>query len=193
MDDDLFLIGDIENEYKKLSAEAKKKYPKIKEIIDFSLKTIDKIKSTIVAPNSSINNISQAKKKFENDLHLSMDIIIKPLMVISEGKYSKLNFSCVLILKKLITYNYITEHEYNNIIKILKEMYDNSNEDTQLKILEALQSLISINVTKITDETLNNIMVIFCRIYCFKNIETKNALQLILGTFMKKIFDYCDK
>ena len=192
MDDDLFLIGDIENEYKKLSAEAKKKYPKIKEIIDFSLKTIDKIKSTIVAPNSSINNISQAKKKFENDLHLSMDIIIKPLMVISEGKYSKLNFSCVLILKKLITYNYITDHEYNNIIKILKEMYDNSNEDTQLKILEALQSLISINVTKITDETLNNIMVIFCRIYCFKNIETKNALQLILGTFMKKIFDYCD-
>jgi hypothetical protein len=65
MDDDLFLIGDIENEYKKLSAEAKKKYPKIKEIIDFSLKTIDKIKSTIVAPNSNINNISLAKKNLK--------------------------------------------------------------------------------------------------------------------------------
>ena len=71
-------------------------------------------------------------------------------------------------------------------------MYDNSNEDTQLKILEALQSLISINVSKISEETLNNIMIIFCRIFCFKNLETKNALQLILGTFMKKIFDYCD-
>ena len=174
------------------SAESKKKYPKIKELVDFSLKTIDKIKSTIVSPNNNNNNISQAKKQFENDLHLSMDIIIKPLMVISEGKYSKLNFSCVLILKKLITYNYITDHEYNSIIKILKDMYDNSNEDTQLKILETLQSLISINVTKISAETLNNIMIIFCRIFCFKNIETKNALQLILGTFMKKIFDYCD-
>ena len=113
-------------------------------------------------------------------------------MIISENKYSKFNLSCVLILKKLITYNYITESEYNDIIKILKEMYDNSNEDTQLKILETLQSLISINVSKISEETLNNIMIIFCRIFCFKNIETKNALQLILGTFMKKIFDYCD-
>ena len=188
MDDDLFLINDIENDYKKLSIEAKKKYPKIKEYVDFSLKTIEKIKSTIASPN----NNKDISKKFKDELHLSMDIIIKPIMIISEGKYTKLNFNSVLILKKLITYNYITEKEYDNIIKILKEMYDNSNEDTQLKILEALQSLISINISKISEETLNNIMIIFCRIFCSKNIETKNAIQLILGTFMKKIFDYCD-
>jgi len=121
-----------------------------------------------------------------------MYLIIKPIIIISEGKYSKLNFSCILILKKLITYNFITENEYNNIIKVLKDMYDSSNEDTQLKILETLQSLISINVTKISEETLNNIMIIFCRIFCFKNMETKNALQLMLGSFMKKIFEYCD-
>lgn len=191
MDDDLFLISDIESEYKKLSTETKKKYPKIKELVDFSLKTLDKIKSTIVSPNN-ITNISQAKKQFRNDLNLSMNLIIKPIETISEGKYSKLNFSCVLILKKLITYNFITENEYNSIIKVLKDMYDSSNEDTQLKILETLQSLISINVTKISEETLNNIMIIFCRIFCFKNMETKNALQLILGSFMKKIFEYCD-
>ena len=191
MDDDLFLINDIEKEYKKLSTETKKKYPKLKEIVDFALKTLDKIKSTIITPNSAMS-ISQTKKQFESELQLSMNIIIKPIMVISENKYSKFNLSCVLILKKLITYNYITESEYNNIIKVLKEMYDNSNEDTQLKILETLQSLISINVSKISEETLNNIMIIFCRIFCFKNLETKNALQLILGTFMKKIFDYCD-
>ena len=191
MDDDLFLINDKEKEYKKLSTETKKKYPKLKELVDFSLKTIDKIKSTIISPNSNLS-ISQTKKQFESELQLSMNIIIKPIMVISENKYSKFNLSCVLILKKFITYNYITESEYNNIIKILREMYDNSNEDTQLKILETLQSLISINVSKISEETLNNIMIIFCRIFCFKSIETKNALQLILGTFMKKIFDYCD-
>ena len=191
MDDDLFLINDIENEYKKLAIEAKKKSPKLKEIVDFSLKTIEKIKSPIANPNNIVN-ISQAKKQFQNDLHLSMEIIIKPIMIIAKEKYSKLNFSSVLILKKLITYNYITDNEYNNIIKALKEMYDSSNEDTQLKILEALQSLISINVSKISEETLNNIMIIFCKIFCFKNIETKNAIQLILGTFMKKIFDYCD-
>ena len=191
MDDDLFLINDIEKEYKKLSTEIKKKYPKLKELVDFSLKTIEKIKSSVISPNSYIN-ISQVKKEFQSELQLSMNIIIKPIMIISENKYSKFNLSCVLILKKLITYNYITESEYNDIIKILKEMYDNSNEDTQLKILETLQSLISINVSKISEETLNNIMIIFCRIFCFKNIETKNALQLILGTFMKKIFDYCD-
>ena len=191
MDDDLFLINDIEKEYKKLSTETKKKYPKLKELVDFSLKTIDKIKSSMISPNSNMS-ISQTKKQFESELQLSMNIIIKPIMVISENKYNKFNLSCVLILKKLITYNYITASEYNNIIKVLKEMYDNSNEDTQLKILETLQSLISINVSKISEETLNNIMIIFCRIFCFKNIETKNALQLILGTFMKKIFDYCD-
>ena len=191
MDDDLFLINDIEKEYKKLSSETKKKYPKLKELVDFSLKTIEKIKSSVISPNIN-TNITQVKKQFESELQLSMNIIIKPIMIISENKYSKFNLSCVLILKKLITYNYITESEYNDIIKILKEMYDNSNEDTQLKILETLQSLISINVSKISEETLNNIMIIFCRIFCFKNIETKNALQLILGTFMKKIFDYCD-
>ena len=69
-------------------------------------------------------------------------------------------------------------------------MYDNSNEDTQLKILEALQSLISINFIKITNEKLNIIMLIFCRIYFFKNLEIKNTLQLILCTFINKIFDY---
>ena len=192
MDDDLFLINDIEKEYKKLSQEMKKKYPKLKELVDFSLKTIEKIKSTVISP-TSYSNISQVKKQFESELQLSMNIIIKPIIDISENnKYSKFNLSCVLILKKLITYNYITEGQYNIIIKVLKEMYDNSNEDTQLKILETLQSLISINVSKISEETLNNIMIIFCRIFCFKNIETKNALQLILGTFMKKIFDYCD-
>ena len=191
MDDDLFLINDIEKEYKKLSTETKKKYPKLKELVDFSLKTIEKIKSSVISPNS-YTNISQVKKQFQSELQLSMNIIIKPIIIISENKYSKFNLSCVLILKKLITYNYITESEYNDIIKILKEMYDNSNEDTHLKILETLQSLISINVSKISEETLNNIMIIFCRIFCFKNIETKNALQLILGTFMKKIFDYCD-
>ena len=191
MDDDLFLINDIEKEYKKLSTETKKKYPKLKELVDFSLKTIDKIKSAMISPNTSLS-ISQVKKQFESELQLSMNIIIKPINIISENRYSKFNLSCVIILKKLITYNYITESEYNNVIKILKEMYDNSNEDTQLKILETLQSLISINVSKISEETLNNIMIIFCRIFCFKSIETKNALQLILGTFMKKIFDYCD-
>ena len=191
MDDDLFLINDIEAEYKKLSTEIKKKYPKIKDLVDFALKTINKLKTTITSKNNNLNS-AQEKEQFKNDLKWSMDIIIKPLMVISEGKYYKLNFSSVLILKKLITYNYITDKQYNNVIKILKDMYDNSNEDTQLKILEALQSLISINITKITEETLNNIMIIFCRIFCFKNVETKNAIQLILGTFMKKIFEYCD-
>ena len=55
-------------------------------------------------------------------------------------------------------------------------MHDNSNEDNQLKIREVLQSLININVSKISEETLNNIMIIFYRIFCFKNLETKNAL-----------------
>ena len=81
MDDDLFLINDIEKEYKKLGTETKKKYPKLKELVDFSLKTIDKIKSIIISPNSSIN-ITETKKKFESDLQLSMNIIIKPIIVI---------------------------------------------------------------------------------------------------------------
>ena len=75
----------------KLGAETKKKYPRIKELVDFSLKTLEKIKSGIVSPNN-ITNITQAKKQFRNDLNLSMDIIIKPIIIISEGKYSKLNF-----------------------------------------------------------------------------------------------------
>ena len=82
MDDDLFLINDIEKEYKKLSTETKKKYPKLKELVDFSLKTIDKIKSAMISPNTSLS-ISQVKKQFESELQLSMNIIIKPINIIS--------------------------------------------------------------------------------------------------------------
>ena len=116
MDDDLFSINDIEKECKKLSTVTKKKYSKLKELVDFSLKTKEKIKSTVISPNSYAN-ITEIKKQFKSELQLSMNIIIKSIMVISENKYSKFNFSCVLILKKLIIYNYITECEYNNIIK----------------------------------------------------------------------------
>ena len=74
----------------------------------------------------------------------------------------------------MITYNLFIINDSNYLIKILKEIFDNSNEDSQLKILETLQYIISSNKIKYNEENINNIMIISCKIFDFKNNEYKN-------------------
>ena len=73
MDEIPLLINDIENDYKKLGNECKKKYNTIREIIDISLKAILKLK-----------NLENDEKKFKSELSVSIEILIKPIMTIVE-------------------------------------------------------------------------------------------------------------
>ena len=172
------LINDIETDYKKLGNECKKKYNTIREVIDISLKAISKLK-----------DIENDKEKFKAELSVSIEILIKPIMIITEGKHVKLYLQCIIILKKLVIYNFITSNESNNIIKFLKEIFDNSLEDIQLKVLETLQSMISSNNINYNQTNIDNIMIICCKTFSFKNIEFKNPIKLIFQILIKGIFE----
>ena len=172
------LINDIETDYKKLGNECKKKYNTIREVIDISLKAISKLK-----------DIENDKEKFKAELSVSIEILIKPIMIITEGKHVKLFLQCIIILKKLVIYNFITSNESNNIIKFLKEIFDNSLEDIQLKVLETLQSMISSNNINYNQTNIDNIMIICCKTFSFKNIEFKNPIKLIFQILIKGIFE----
>ena len=171
-------INDIEADYKKLGNDCKKKYNTIREVIDISLKAISKLK-----------DIENDKEKFKAELSVSIEILIKPMMIITEVKHVKLYLQCIIILKKLVIYNFITSNESDYIIKILKEIFDNSSEDIQLKVLETLQSMISSNNINYNQTNIENIMIICCKTFSFKNIEFKNPIKLIFQTLVKGIFE----
>ena len=171
-------INDIEADYKKLGNDCKKKYNTIREVIDISLKAISKLK-----------DIENDKEKFKAELSVSIEILIKPMMIITEVKHVKLYLQCIIILKKLVIYNFITSNESDYIIKILKEIFDNSSEDIQLKDLETLQSMISSNNINYNQTNIENIMIICCKTFSFKNIEFKNPIKLIFQTLVKGIFE----
>ena len=178
MDEIPLLINDIENDYKKLGNECKKKYNTIREIIDISLKAILKLK-----------NLENDEKKFKSELSVSIEILIKPIMTIVEGKHVKLYLQSIGILKKLIIYNLISNNDSENIIKFLKDIFDNSTEDIQLKVLETLQSIITSNHINYNQSNVDNIMIICCKTFSFKNIEFKNPVKLIFQILIKGIFE----
>ena len=191
MEDYSFLISDIEMEYKKYHDNLKKKYPKIRESIETSLKSIESLKQIIL--NKDDNN---SVINFKNELNKLNAILLKPIYLVIDNKYTKLYLTSLSLLKKFVIYNLINNDEYNNIINCLKEIFLIQNEDIQLKVLEILQYIINGNVTKLTNVNIDNIMNI-CKIDNIKGhikyTECKNAIKLILSILAKKIFDITEE
>ena len=75
-----------------------------------------------------------------------------------ENKHTKLYLNSLSLLKIFVIYNLIYETEYGNIINYLKYILCHQNEDIQLKVLEILQYIINGDITKLTDNNINNIM-----------------------------------
>ncbi|MCQ2815941.1 MAG: hypothetical protein MJ252_01625 [archaeon] len=175
------LLSDLEQDYKKLSAECKRKYSTVKDIIEISLKSIDTLKNLSSSKDSS--------EKFKEELSQSSDFLFKPIIVITDNKYSKLYLYCSHIIKKLVSYNLVSNDNSTVLITLLKEIFEGSNEDIQLKILETLQLMISSNKMKIENENINKVMIISCKLFSLKNIEFKNPIKLLFQTFMKTIMD----
>ena len=184
LSDSTALISDLEQDYKKLSNECKKKYNIIREVIDISMKAIEKLIT-----------ISKEKEKFTQELALSFEILIKPIMIITESKHIKLYYYSVIIIKKLVTYNFVPVNAAKEVINIVKELFDNSSEEIQLKILETLQSMINSNKIAIDNDSINNILSISCKMFSVKSVEFKNPIKLLLKTVIKVTFEqiYNDK
>ena len=190
MDDYAFLLSDIENEYIKFfNMIAKKKFNQLKQPCDIALQKIDALKKIIPNNNQEENKIDN----FKTELNNSSEIILKPIYLVLELKYSKIYLNILSILKKILAYNLINDIEYIKIINTLKEFFfSTQNEDIQLKVLEILQHIISANLVKLSEDNINNIIQI-CNIDSIKthikSIEIKSAIKLLLNILIKKIFE----
>ena len=194
MDDYSFLISDIEIEYKKyIDIIVKKKYNQIKQQSSAALQKIDSLKKLIPSSNSQDNNNNI--ENFKIELFNSSEIILTPIYLTVELKYTKIYLNTLTLLKKIVVYNLIKDTEYIKVINILKDFFNIQNEDVQLKVLEILQHIINGNLVKLNEENINNIMNL-CKLENIKahnkNIEIKSAIKLLLNIFIKKIFDIAD-
>ena len=191
MEDYSFLISDIELEYKKYHDNLKKKYSIIKAASETSLNEINSLK--LIIPNKEDNN---SIVNFKAELNKSIGVLLKPIYLVIENKLTKLYLISLNLLKKFVIYNLINDSEYNNIINYLKGIFAINNEDIQLKVLEILQYLINGNVTKLTNDNIDNIMNI-CKLDNIKGntkiTESKNAIKLVLSILAKKIFDITEE
>lgn len=183
--DNAALISDLENDYKKLSVECKKKYNIIREVIDISMKAIEKLIT-----------IAQDKEKsqtFNQELSLSIEILLKPISIIVDSKHIKLFYYSIIIIKKLVTYNFVSVNESSGVINLLKELFDNSNEEIQLKILETIQSMVNSNKISPNEKTVSHLLSISCKMFGFKSIEFKNPIKLLFKTLVKEVSDSIQK
>ena len=97
MDDYNFLLSDIENEYiKYFNMIAKKKYNQLKQPTDDALKKIDSLKKLIPNDNKEENDLDN----FKTELNNSSEILLKPIFLVIELKYSKIYINTLSILKK---------------------------------------------------------------------------------------------
>ena len=124
-------LPDIIKEYKKIANDIKKKHQDISTQIESSLTSLQKLQST-----SSLSEY--------NSLVVSLSPnIIMPLKQIVQSKLTKLYIQTLALLKKLILYSHIAKVSSTDITFISKVIFDTSNEDLQLKVLELLSSFIN--------------------------------------------------
>ena len=195
MDDQKFLLSDLENEYiKYFNMIAKKKFNQLKQPCDDALKKIESLKKISETDNKEENN--KNLENFKIEINNSSETLLKPIYLVAELKFSKIYLNTLNILKKIVVYDLINEAEYIKAINVLKDyFFITQNEDVQIKVLEILQHIISGSSAKFSEENIDNLMSI-CKIDYnkghIKSIECKNAIQLLLGIFTKKIFDVTD-
>ena len=180
MVDKLNIIEDIESEYKKLYNECKKKYVLIKDLIEANLQTLNDLK------NFKVNQI-------EHELKKSVEGLLKPITQATESKYSKLYISCLCIAKKLVTHNLVRQNQTGTVIKILKDILDNSNEDfIQIKVLETLLPMVNPQVINLTEDLVNNVLQMCFKLYSFKNNNYKNPVSALFKQLMITVFGFLD-
>lgn len=180
MVDKLNIVEDIESEYKKLYNECKKKYTSIRDLIEGNLTKLTEIKSL---------NINQ----IEGELKKSVESLLKPIIQATESKYSKLYISCLCIAKKLVTYNLVKQSQTNTVIKILKDILDNSTEDyLQIKVIETLLPMVNPQVINLTEDLVNNVLQMCLKIFSLKNSNYKNPVSALFKQLMITVFGFLD-
>ena len=100
MDDQKFLLSDLENEYiKYFNMIAKKKFNQLKQPCDDALKKIESLKKIIETDNKEENN--KNLENFKTEINNASETLLKPIYLVAELKFSKIYLNTLNILKKL--------------------------------------------------------------------------------------------
>ena len=178
--DKISIINDIEIDYKKLNNDCKAKHTETKKAIEEGLNLLISLR------NVNINQI-------EIELKKSVDKLLFPIQIASNQKIKRIFVSCLDVIKKLISYNLLTQRHSNNLINILNTFLNNSSEEfVQIKIIETLIPLVDDKFFQLNEELVNIVFNMCLKFYAMKNQSFKNPLNSVLTQLVKTIFGFLD-
>ena len=148
------IINDID--YKKLNNDCKAKHTETKKAIEEGLNLLISLR------NVNINQI-------EIELKKSVDKLLFPIQIASNQKIKRIFVSCLDVIKKLISYNLLTQRYSNNIINILNTFLNNSSEEfVQIKIIETLIPLVDDKFFQLNEELVNIVFNMCLKFFCYE-------------------------
>lgn len=167
-------IESLQNDFKNLSTESKKKYPQVKEA---SEEAILKLKANASSPQNTLHIINQ---------------IIYPLSQGCETKDVKIIKVCLQIIQKLITHQVIDQKGAMYITNTLWILMEAGIEE--VKILQLATLLLTTN-SIVHGDTLAKTLVLCFRLHFAKNSTTINTAgatvrQLVSLVFERVVVEY---
>ncbi|CAH0562136.1 unnamed protein product [Brassicogethes aeneus] len=162
-------IASLQNDFKSLSAESKKKYPQVKEACE---EAIGKLKNDVSTPQISIYSL--------------VNQIIYPLSQGCETKDVKIIKLCLQIMQKLITHQLIDQKGAMYITNTLWTLMESGIEE--VKILQSVTLLLTTN-TIVHGDTLAKTLVLCFRLHFAKNSTTINTAGATVRQLVSLVFE----
>lgn len=162
-------IESLQNDFKNLSAESKKKYPQVKEACE---EAIGKLKNCLTSPHTPI--------------YYMVNQIIYPLSQGCETKDVKIIKCCLQIMQKLITNQLIDQKGALYITDTLWVLMESGIEE--VKILQSVTLLLTTN-TLVHGDTLAKTLVLCFRLHFAKSSTTINTAGATVRQLVNLVFE----
>ncbi|KAK4871796.1 hypothetical protein RN001_015920 [Aquatica leii] len=162
-------IESLQNDFKNLSLETKKKYPQIKESCE---EAIVKLRNS--GPSS------------QNSIYYTINQVMYPLVQGCESKDIKLIKCCLPIIQKLITQQVVDQKGARYITDTLWSLMESGIEE--VKILQSVTLLLTTN-TIVHGETLARTLVLCFRLHFTKNSTTINTAGATVRQLVNLVFE----
>ncbi|KAB0801130.1 hypothetical protein PPYR_05484 [Photinus pyralis] len=162
-------LESLQNDFKNLSVETKKKYPQIKESCE---EAIIKLRSS--GPNA------------QSSLYYIINQVMYPLVQGCESKDIKLIKCCLPIIQKLITQQVVDQKGARYITDTLWSLMESGIEE--VKVLQSVTLLLTTN-TIVHGETLARTLVLCFRLHFTKNSTTINTAGATVRQLVNLVFE----
>ncbi|XP_055685383.1 protein MON2 homolog [Lutzomyia longipalpis] len=159
----------LQNDFRQLGQETKKKYPQIKESCE---EAIAKLKSAIANPQTPVYYV--------------VNQILYPLVQGCESKDAKIIKYCLGMMQRLITQQVVDHKGARYITDTLWMLMENGIEE--VKVLQTVTLLLTTN-TVVHGETLAKTLVLCFRLHFTKNSTTINTAGATIRQLVSLVFE----